>query len=267
MALRKTGADIVANAVAQENNNGVTPAENMGANATTTASKTAGGNKPFENFKKTGTAIREQMSEEEKQMEGCKSHLVKFEIALGNPQKPMKRVQNQQKLNSYEVVGYRFKALGDVEVPTCKPTANTIKNPMDCEAPTWRTVHAGETFDLTSCELGHMISRIEFSGIFNGEGDEVILHVTTTKSRAGAPLSVLKRRGAPLKDNMLLIADKEEIDGKKKFTVKDEFADKFGYLFVRRTSNNGHGSTSRVGESPKDLSAALRLYFDKQKAN
>lgn len=224
-------------------------------------------NTAFVKFKQTGVSVREQMTEEQKALEGSKSGAVKFITALGNPKKPVKRVQGGERLPSYEVVGYKFEALEPVQVPTCLPKKGAKSN-MDVEAPTWREVKAGEQFDLSCAELGVMIAGIEYAGVFNGGGDEVILHVTISKARGGVPNTVLKRREGALKSDLTLIADKESGEnGKSTYTVKPEYADKFGYLFVQTQTNRGTAGATKVGESPRELAAALRVYSAKQYAS
>lgn len=224
-------------------------------------------NTAFVKFKQTGVSVREQMTEEQKALEGSKSGAVKFITALGNPKKPVKRVQGGERLPSYEVVGYKFEALEPVQVPTCLPKKGAKSN-MDVEPPTWREVKAGEQFDLSCAELGVMIAGIEYAGIFNGGGDEVILHVTISKARGGVPNTVLKRREGALKSDLTLIADKEKGEnGKSTYTVKPEYAEKFGYLFVQTPTNRGTAGATKVGESPRELAAALRVYSAKQYAS
>lgn len=65
------------------------------------------------------------------------------------------------------IVGYRFTAKCDLEVPDVAPGDDLKKNLMsyapDADLSKTRTVKAGETFDLTKFETGALISREEFN--------------------------------------------------------------------------------------------------------
>lgn len=217
------------------------------------------GNPAFQDFKASGQATRESYTEEEKAIEGSKSDKIEYVIALANPARSVKRVEKGENKASFQVVGYRFKALEACTVPEAKLLSKT--NPMECGEITERPVKAGEEFDLNLFEMGVMISKLEYGGIFNGGGDEVVMHVTMSAARNNEPLTVLKRRSAPIKDNIILIADVDEKNGKKSYTVKPEFAEKFGVLFTKRKSKAGSAAGTATGESPKDLSAAFRNYL------
>lgn len=223
------------------------------------STKKGKGNPAFQDFKASGAAARENYSDEEKALEGSKSDKVQYVIALANPARAVKRVEKGENKASYMVVGYRFKALEDMMVPSAPMLSKT--NPMECGDVTEVPVKKGQEFDLTLFEMGVMISKIEFGGIFNGGGDEVVMHVTMSAQRNNEPLTVLKRRSAPIKDNITLIADVTEKNGKKSYEVKPEFAEKFGILFTKRKSKAGSASSAVAGESPKDLSAAFRTYL------
>lgn len=254
---------------------GATPVAGTVAGAEGTAVATTGtgtavdkkkGNSSFEEFKATGVSARATMTEEEKNAEGGKSNVIQFVTALGNPAKKVKRVQKKDKIDSHECIGYRLKALEAVQVPTCVPKkgAKSSNNPMDVEDPIWREVPAGEDFDVSLAELGHLISQPQYAGSFTGGNDEVVLHVTISESRGSVPLTVLKRKSAPIKDNMILVADKTTVDGKPRYVVKDEFKEKYGYLFERTATTRGTSEAKATGESQKDLAKAFALYIAKK---
>lgn len=214
----------------------------------------------FEDFKAQGIAAREQYTDEQKAVECSKSDKVQFVIALGHPGRPQKRVQNGKSLESYQVVGYVFKALEDVTVPVAKPVEGG-KSLMDCEMVGEKQVKAGETFMLTLYETGHFISRIEYGGHFTGGGDEVILHATISATHQGRPLTVLKRPSAPIKDKMELIADRiPGADGKNTYKCKPEYEEKFGYMFLKKKATRTLGAKKDSEGSFKALAAAFRQY-------
>lgn len=224
------------------------------------------GNSSFEEFKATGASARATMTEEEKNAEGNKSGEIQFVTALGNPAKKVKRVQKKDKIDSHECIGYRLKALAPTQVPTCVPKkgAKSSNNPMDVEEPTWREVPAGEDFDVSLAELGHLICQPQYAGSFTGGNDEVVLHVTISESRGSVPLTVLKRKSAPIKDNMILVAEKTTVDGKPRYVVKDEFKEKFGYLFERTATTRGTSEAKTTGEAQRNLAKAFALYISKK---
>lgn len=219
----------------------------------------------FRRFKATGTTARQVYDETTKALEGSASDSVQFIIALSNPARSQKRVQNKVSVDSHEVVGYKFKALKDIKVPTAHVLANA-KTPMECEEPVWSDVPAGTEFFLNLYETGLLISQVEYGGCFNGGGDEVVLHATFAASRGNAPLTVIKRKGAPIKDKLLPVADVSDVNGKKVSTVKAEYSEKFGYLYVRSAGVRTSGGGTKVvdKESEKDLAAAFRQFTAKK---
>lgn len=250
----------------------VDESKNVEKGAVTTPSTGTGakrkGNPKFEEFKAQGASIRAKKSDAEKQAEGSNSGDIAFVIALGNPARTNKRTEKGDKIASMECVGYRLKALADVKVPKLTMLADAKNNPMsfDKEKIEFVDVKAGTEFDVTLPELGMLISDPKYAGTFTGNGDTVQLHVTLSASRGYVPLSVLKRPGAVLKDNMLPVGEKKSVDGKERYVAKEGFEEKFGYLYrvVAGQRHVGGGKTKTAGEAPKDLAAALFAYFQKR---
>jgi hypothetical protein len=245
-----------------------TGTEGTGAGTTPTKAKRSG-NPYFDEFKAKGASIRAMKTDAEKEAEGSKSGDIQFVIALGNPARVNKRTEKGAKHNSMECVGYRLKALADIKVPSVTMLADAKSNAtsFDPESIKWEEVKAGTEFDVLLPELGLLISQPEYAGTFSGGGDIVQLHVTVSASRGYVPLSVLKRPGAVLKDNMLAVGEKKNIDGKDRWVAKEGFADKFGYLFkvVSGQRHTGGGKGKAVGEAPKDLAAAFLAYYTNKK--
>lgn len=217
----------------------------------------------YAEFKQTGENIRANYDDESKNVEGSKSNTLLFVIPLGNPAVQQKRVEKGTNLASSLVVGYRLKTLEDITVPVCEP--GDSGEHMDYKSISEKPVKAGEEFDVSLPELGLLISRIEYGGVINTKEDPVQLHVTITGTR-NEPLTVLKRPDAPIKDKILDIATK---DATGKWTVKPEFAEKFGHYFTRKSALRGgsSGQKREVGQSAKDLAAAFRAYSAKKNAN
>jgi hypothetical protein len=234
------------------------PSVNIDAPAVKASGKTKG-NQAFQDFKAKGAAIRDSESYD-KATEGAKSNTIQFITCLGNPARVQKRTEAGSNKNSCQVVGYKLKALEDVEVPEAPITSKA--NIMEHGEITSRLVKAGEEFDVTCFELGALISRPEYAGKFTGGGDEVMIHVTMSSSRNNEPLTVLKRKNSPIKDQMTKIAtEQEDGSGRKSYTVDPAYADKFGILFARKKKAGGSAASALTGESPMDLAAAFQAYL------
>ena len=222
-------------------------------------------------FKARGEALGAQMSAEEKSKEGTKRGAIAFVCALGNPKQKQDRVTGGKSVPCFKPVGYKFKALEDIVVPVIPLKENyTSLIDVAVENATTRTVKAGETFDCNLREYGALISQTEYNGIFNGEGREVFLGVTFAGNRT-EPYPILKASEGSIKENMELIADEEKIKGAdgaevKKYTVKEEYAEKFGMLFkVRSAARTGSGSAraSEAGVAASNIARALQDYYTK----
>lgn len=224
------------------------------------------GNSKTDAFKQQGAALRAQMTDDQKALEGSKSEKVAFVCALGDPNKKQARVEAKQSIDSYAVVGYKFKALEDMTVPFA-PLKADWKSIIDVEAPTERQVKAGEVFALNLVETAQLISRIEYAGKFSGEDNVVVLSAKSSKDRT-EPLPVLTKQGAgSIKVGMELIAEMQGAGEGVKGTpvIKDEFKDTLGNLYAKKRIVKGSKSANRkAGEGQADIAAAFRnLYASK----
>lgn len=224
-----------------------------------------GNNTKTEAFKARGVALRAQMSDDQKAVEGSKSDKVAFVCALGDPSRKQARVENKTSVPSYVVVGYKFKALEDMTVPKA-PLKQGMKTILDVEPAADRQVAAGEEFALNIVETAMLISRVEYAGRFSGEGTQVALSVKMAGDRED-PLPILNKVGAgSIKENMELIADMVGGDGTEKnrgtAQVKDEYAETFGALYTRRSlTKKSAGAVKKTGEGQADIAAAFRAYY------
>lgn len=289
MSVRETANNIANGAkpnVPNPNVTGVIPPNTPNPN---TPNPTVAGTKPAgatitdrkeqsDAFRARGASIRNAMSAEEKALEGSLSNKVEFIITLGDPRQNDKRSigkKDGSNKTQYEdcikPVGYKFKALADIEVPkvTLKANANY---PFEYEKVDWIPVKAGETFSLTLFEAGLLLSELKFAGRVNGgNGGEVVLHVTFTKNRVDAqgnmqPLVVLKRIGSAIKDNIEPVAvESVDPNGKKSFVLKDEYKEKFAWCFKPKSISRSSGSGSNKAKEniPANLSRALGDYYKK----
>lgn len=241
------------------------------AAGTPTGTPTPGGkgvNGKTEAFKAKGAAIRAQMTDDQKAVEGSKSDKVAFVCALGDPSRKQARVENKTSVPSYVVVGYKFRALEAMTVPKA-PLKQGMKTILDVEEATERQVAAGEEFSLNIVETAMLISKVEYAGRFSGEGTQVALSVKTSNDRE-EPLPILNKVGAgSIKENMELIADMVGGDGTEKnrgtAQVKPEYAETFGALYTRRSlTKKSAGAAKKAGEGQADIAAAFRAYYGKQ---
>lgn len=227
-----------------------------------------GVNTKTEAFKAKGAALRAQMSDDQKAVEGSKSDKVAFVCALGDPSRKQARVENKTSVPSYVVVGYKFRALEDMTVPKA-PLKQGMRTILDVEEPTERQVAAGEEFHMNIVETAMLISRVEYAGRFSGEGTQVALSVKTSNDRE-EPLPILNKVGAgSIKENMELIADMVGGDGTDKnrgtAQVKAEYAETFGALYTRRSlQKKSAGAAKKAGEGQADIAAAFRAYYGRQ---
>ena len=118
-----------------------------------------------------------------------------FVNALGNPARKQDRVEGGKSIQCYEVVGYTFKALEDVEVPVLPLQSSDPFNTTVAEP---KHVKAGETFTCNIMEMASLISRPEYAGKFSGEGDIITLSAKANKTRP-TPLPILKRAVGSIK--------------------------------------------------------------------
>jgi hypothetical protein len=214
-------------------------------------------------FKDKGASLRRQMTEDQKAQEGSKSDKVAFVCALGDPNRKQSRVQGKANIDSYAVVGYKFKVLEDTTVPFA-PLNEGCKNILDVAPATEKPVSAGTVVALNTVETAMFISRLEYAGKFTGEGTTVILSAKTSNDRPD-PLPILMKKGeGSVKENMELIADMVGADGTNKGTpqIKDEFKESFGALYTKRTiSRKGTGASRKAGEGQADIAAAFRSLY------
>lgn len=218
-------------------------------------------------FKATGAAARKLLTEDQKAIEGSKSDKVAFVCALGDPNKSQTRVEGGKPVDSYTVVGYKFKVLEDTTVPVA-PLKEGFKHLADVGEFSEMPVKAGTIVALNLVETGAFISRLEYAGKFSGEGEEVGITAKCSASRE-VPLPVLRRLSSSgsIKDNMELIADMVGASGDNKGTpkIKDEYAEKFAVLYAKRSAGKkSAGVGKKPGESTEDVAAAFRAFYAKK---
>ena len=226
------------------------------------------GSSKIEAFKAKGAAVRAQMSEDQKAVEGTKSDKVAFVCALGDPNRKQQRVEKNVSVPSYVVVGYKFEVLEDTTVPYA-PLKADCKSPLDTEPVSERAVKAGEIVSLNIVESANFIARNEYAGQFTGKGVTVKLAAKSAKDRP-EPLPILNKvGGGSIKEGMELIAEMVGATADNKGTpqIKEEFKESFGALYNKKSiGKKSAGATKKQGENQADIAAAFRALYASKRA-
>lgn len=243
-------------------------AMNLPGGATDDAKKNSESQKKGNEFKESGLAARNAMSDDEKALEGSKRDKVAFVCALGNPMKKQVRVQDGQGKPSYEVVGYKFKLAESMSVPNA-PIKKDFKSLVDVEGITEVQAPAGEIV-LNLVETGAFISKLEFAGQFTGGEKPVSITAKMSRNRT-EPLPTLRLTDpkGSIKVGMDEIATVVGADAEGKGgtpQIKPEYAEKFSVLYEKRSAGRKKGGSAKSkGETSANIAAAFRqLYAKKQ---
>lgn len=191
-----------------------------------------------------GSSIREGYSERELSIEGSKSGTIVFikTLKVYFLEKYRGEIVRREKR-----LGFQLKTLERISVPRIQGGAISHV-----------TVEAGSIFDVTSEEAGALASRLEYGGVFNGEGGKEVSIKVVPIRETEEYTSSLRCRTSPIDE----FSDNVTMTGKDgKLYVKPEYLERWGYLIKREI---GKESVSNiVGEAKTealDLSAALRSY-------
>lgn len=123
---------------------------------------------------------------------GSMSDKVAFVNPLGDPSHPdVTTDKDNNKTTTPYIVGYRFKALADIEVPECGLDKDARKNLMSYipeNKNNKKAVKAGEEFMLTRFETALLLAPPEFNGRISGGGKEfsAVYQTVQVKSKKGA---------------------------------------------------------------------------------
>lgn len=135
---------------------------------------------------------------------GSLSDKLSFVAALGDPSQDdvtyfdeVGADGKKKKRTDPMIVGYRFVASVDLDVPDVAPGDDLKKNLMSYTGDTLKTrkVPAGTEFDLTKFETGMLISREEFNGRATG-GQIPVSCSYASKSKTGADGKIATTSGA-----------------------------------------------------------------------
>lgn len=225
---------------------------------------------------------------------GVDSSKLIFIQPLGDPSKQDKTtIENKnggepRVVITSTIVGYRFKAEIDLDVPDVPLGDDARDNSMSYAGDTSKTRHvkAGEVFDLTRFETGLLMSQERFNARCTG-GDKPMVctynktgkkdskgNVASVNAATAVPVISLKALtpGASIKDypmeDVLTCVDEVVNDQKrKKRTIKAGF-EKFAPLCVSRTKSSGRTSTggaaSMANQRNQNAAAFLNIVAAKQ---
>lgn len=236
---------------------------------------------------KTAAAVAAETPVTEEQVNkeyGKLSDKLKFVAALGDPSRDdvtVKEVNGKQvRKVDPTIVGYRFVADVDLEVPDCKPGDDLKDNLMSFTGDPNNTRHvpAGTTFDLTKFETGMLISREEFNGkALGGERQVVCAYTSTAKkasdgkiaktsAAAAVPTVALRALSGSIKDYEMIpvlefkkeVGDKGQTKKIRKILPGFEKWEALCKEAVRRTSTRT-GATSQANQRNKGAAAFLQI--------
>ena len=224
----------------------------------------AGDNANLEDLKTRGIAVRNNYSDEEKELEGSQTGIIQFINAVGNPAVKQSRREQQKTLHSYQVVGYTFKALEEVDVPLM-PFSTCPDDLLDVEPQGYRHIAKDEEFTLNLMETLIFITEPRFGGQFDGNGVIVRLQAKWAKSKKKPlpTLNKLKTQGS-VKENMQFVGTKQD-DGS--YVVKDEYKLNFGNLYnARKITRPTSSGTNKIPETTLNTAAGYREYLKTDQA-
>ena len=226
--------------------------------ATTDAAGKAANKGKTDAFKTDGQNYRNQNKDYDEVPK--KSDSIEFIAALTDPKRRQNRVEKKNSVESYVVVGYKFRAKEDIEVPFA-PYVKGMKSFLDVEEPTWRTVKAGETFGLNIVETGILISKPEFAGTFSGGDRKVFISAKASKDRDEMLPILMQRDDGSIKEGAEHIADLSA--DKKTATVKPEYEASFANIYYKKAVVRDK-SGAKKSESSVNIAAAFYDFYKKK---
>jgi hypothetical protein len=139
-------------------------------------------------------------------------------------------------------IGVRLKTDIDIEVPNLKDVTKNKDTGINLEEDIeYKTVTAGETFDLTLYEFMYLIIRDEYGGYLKVEGKDFYAHLSVKlpafwrgDAKLPTPTIVFEKGYGSARSSILDIDEKTE----QGWRIKPEFKERFGPLFNFYNSNN-----------------------------
>lgn len=226
--------------------------------------KAAKAKKEVANLTATGAAKIAAMSDEQKASLGSKSDDIQFVAVLwdGVTQEAYHHLGNIIK-DGYKVVGYRFKALADIDVPV-SPIVSAKQLTAPNKTGEVKHIKAGETFDLDIAETTMLITRDEYAGKFSGGASEgadpvYISAKYNTSANTYNPQLRKDNKAGSIKVGAIKTGHKTA-DGK--IEPLPEFAEKFGKVYERTQRVASRRGTGSGINNVQALAVALQSLYN-----
>ena len=223
------------------------------------APKTKGNNTANQELISLGTAEIASMDEAARANLASKSGTLHFVSLLGLKSKKTERViSGRQSVESFQSVGITLVSDEPISVPVIdiKKDKNTGIDPATDI--TYRDVAAGEEFNLSYYEFMYLIVRDEYGCLCEAGGDPQGCYLAVkmpayARGEAKLPTPTICFKSGSPKENMIAI---DEQDAEGKWSIKPEYAEKFGDLLRRRTPTRSAGAKTKT---PKPVVVAKAL--------
>lgn len=226
--------------------------------------KAAKAKKEVASLTATGAAKIAAMSDEQKASLGSKSDTVQFVAVLwdGVTQESYHNMGTIVK-EGYKVVGYRFKALADLDYAV-SPIVSAKELTVPNKTGEMKHVKAGETFDLDIAETTMLITRDEYAGKFSGGANEgadpvfISAKYNTAANRYNPQLKKDNKAGS-IKVGAIKTGHRTA-DGK--IEPLPEFAEKFGKVYERTQRTATRRSAGSGVSNVQALAVALQSLYN-----
>ena len=208
-----------------------------------------------------GTAIISQMTEEERAALGSKSHTLHFKHLLGLASKKSRRkVSKDESKDCSTPVGIVFVSDEEITVPVIDINKNKDTG-IASEDITYRTVAAGEEFQVTYYEYMFLILRDEYAGLCEAKGDVNGAYFSPklpafSKGEAKLPTPTINLKSGSVKENMVDIDVKTE----NGWAIQEGY-EKFADLLRKSKPSKSGGSKSST-PTPTVVAVALRRMLE-----
>lgn len=232
-------------------------APNAGVSAPNAAANKGKRTKANDDIIAKGTEILASLSEEQRNALGAKSGSLHFVQLLGlASKKSSRRVSATESKDCSTPVGITLVSDEAIEVPVIDVTKNKMTG-IEPEDISYKTVQAGEQFDVTYYEFMYLILRDEYAGFCEANGDARGAYFSPKlpafwKGQAKLPTPTLNFKNGSVKSTMLDIDEK----GPNGWVIKPQYAEKFGALMTKRTPQRAAGTKA---STPAPTVVALAL--------
>lgn len=206
-----------------------------------------------------GAEIIASMSEEQRSGLASKSGTLHFQHLLGlASRKAPRKVAPNETVDCSTPVGIVLVSDEDIQVPVIDITKDKDTG-IDPETDiSYRTVKAGEEFDVSYYEFMYLIVRDEYAGLLEANGDENGAYFSAKlpaymRGTAKLPTPTLNLRTGSVKATMV---DVDE-EGPNGFQIKPQYADKYGALLRKSRPQRAAGKKSST-PPPTIVAVALQ---------